>query len=226
MDYEKMELDELKDYAKSIGLSFGKIGKDKLIEKIKEKYPDNAITLSIGERNYESYKKMFEAGADRYLLRHETASRELYESLHPEASFDNRRKCLQNLKDIGYPIGARFMVGLPNQGNKELVMDLRYLKELQPHMCGIGPFIPHKDTSLKDEKQGTVEMTTTLLAIIRLILPEVYLLSTSRMFLLPVRLAQRKQELKQEKLRWEEKALFHMLSIGQKVMSLHHLRIR
>ena len=150
-----------------------------IIEKIKEKYPDNAITLSIGERSYESYKRMFEAGVDRYLLRHETASRDLYESLHPGASFDNRRKCLQNLKDIGYQIGAGFMVGLPNQGKRELVMDLRYLKELQPHMCGIGPFIPHKDTSLKDEKPGTVEMTTTLLAIIRLILPEVLLPATT-----------------------------------------------
>lgn len=150
-----------------------------IIKMIKSKYPNNAITLSLGERSYDSYKKMFEAGADRYLLRHETATKDLYESLHPNASFENRRQCLNDLKEIGYQIGAGFMVGLPNQTNENLVDDLMFIKELEPHMCGIGPFIPHKDTPLKDEKAGTLDNTTTLLAIIRLLLPNVLLPATT-----------------------------------------------
>lgn len=150
-----------------------------IIKGIKERYPNNAVTLSLGERSYESYKKMFEAGADRYLLRHETATKELYESLHPGASFENRRNCLKNLKEIGYQIGAGFMVGIPNQTNDDLVNDLIFLKELDPHMCGIGPFIPHKDTPLKNETAGTVEKTTTMLALARLLLPNVLLPSTT-----------------------------------------------
>lgn len=150
-----------------------------IIKAIKSKYPDNAITLSIGERSYESYKRMFDAGADRYLLRHETATKELYESLHPGASFEERRKCLSDLKEIGYQVGAGFMVGLPNQSTNDLVNDLLFVKEFEPHMCGIGPFIPHKDTPLRNEKGGTVEMTTTILAIVRLLLPNVLLPSTT-----------------------------------------------
>lgn len=150
-----------------------------IIKKIKEKYPYNAITLSLGERSYKSYERMFKAGADRYLLRHETASKELYESLHPNSSFKNRRMCLENLKKIGYQIGAGFMVGLPNQTNNDLVNDLLYLKELNPHMCGIGPFIPHQDTPLYNEKGGTLEKTTTMLALVRLMLPKVLLPATT-----------------------------------------------
>lgn len=150
-----------------------------IIKMIKSKYPNNAITLSLGERSYESYKKMYEAGADRYLLRHETATKELYDELHPGASFEERRQCLRNLKEIGYQIGAGFMVGLPKQTNKDLVNDLLFVKELEPHMCGIGPFIPHKDTPLKDEKAGTLENTTTMLALVRLLLPNVLLPSTT-----------------------------------------------
>lgn len=150
-----------------------------IIKGIKNKYPNNAITLSLGERSYHSYNRMFEAGADRYLLRHETATKELYERLHPDGSFYNRRKSLFDLKEIGYQVGAGFMVGLPKQTNKDLVNDLLFIKELQPHMCGIGPFIPHKDTILKDEKAGTVEKTTTMLALVRLLLPEVLLPSTT-----------------------------------------------
>ncbi|MGL4774577.1 MAG: [FeFe] hydrogenase H-cluster radical SAM maturase HydE [Clostridium sp.] len=150
-----------------------------IIKGIKKKYPKNAITLSLGERSYESYKKMFEAGADRYLLRHETATKELYEALHPGASFENRRKCLKDLKEIGYQIGAGFMVGLPNQTNEDLVNDLLFVKELNPHMCGIGPFIPHKDTPLKEEKGGSLEKTITMLAIVRLLLPDVLLPATT-----------------------------------------------
>ena len=150
-----------------------------IIKKIKEKYPNNAITLSLGERSYKSYEMMFNAGADRYLLRHETATKELYESLHPNGSFENRRQCLRNLKEIGYQIGAGFMVGLPNQSNSNLIDDLMFLKELNPHMCGIGPFIPHKDTPLANEQGGTLEKTTTMLALIRLMLPKVLLPATT-----------------------------------------------
>ncbi|WP_106060704.1 [FeFe] hydrogenase H-cluster radical SAM maturase HydE [Clostridium vincentii] len=150
-----------------------------IIEKIKKKYPDSAITISLGERSYESYQKMFKAGADRYLLRHETASKELYDELHPNASFENRRNCLLDLKEIGYQIGAGFMVGIPNQTNENLVEDLLYIKDLNPHMCGIGPFIPHEDTPLSKEKAGSLDDTTTLLALLRLLLPSVLLPATT-----------------------------------------------
>lgn len=150
-----------------------------IIRELKERYPNNAITLSLGEKSYNSYEKMFKAGADRYLLRHETASKNLYESLHPNASFENRRRCLNDLKKIGYQVGAGFMVGLPNQDNTNLVEDLLYLKELDPHMCGIGPFIPHKDTPLAKEKGGTLEKTIVMLALIRLMLPKVLLPATT-----------------------------------------------
>ena len=150
-----------------------------IISTIKEKHPDCAITISLGERSYESYEKMFKAGADRYLIRHETASRKLYEKLHPNASFDNRRKCLYDLRKIGYQIGSGFMIGLPGQTNKDLVEDLIFVKELNPEMCGIGPFIPQKDTPLKDEKGGTLEDTITILAILRLLLPDCLIPATT-----------------------------------------------
>ncbi len=150
-----------------------------MISAIKKRYPDTAVTMSIGERSRESYEKIYAAGADRYLLRHETASKDLYESLHPNMSLENRMACLRTLKDIGFQVGAGFMVGLPGQENKHIVEDLRFLKTLQPHMTGIGPFIPHHDTPLKDETGGTVELTVTLLAIVRLLLPEVLLPATT-----------------------------------------------
>ncbi|MGV3024204.1 [FeFe] hydrogenase H-cluster radical SAM maturase HydE [Clostridium thermobutyricum] len=150
-----------------------------IIKEIKRRHPKNAITLSLGERSYESYKKMYEAGADRYLLRHETASKELYESLHPGASFEERRECLKNLKEIGYQAGAGFMVGLPNQTNSDLVKDLRFVKTFKPAMCGIGPFIPQKDTPLGNEKGGTLQKTVIMLALVRLLLPDVLLPATT-----------------------------------------------
>ena len=150
-----------------------------IIKMIKRKYPNNAITLSLGERSYESYKKMFEAGADRYLLRHETATEELYARLHPGTTFSERRQALLDLREIGYQIGAGFMIGLPTQTNEDLVNDLLFVKDLKPHMCGIGPFIPQKDTPLKDEVGGTIEKTTTILSIVRLLLPDVLLPSTT-----------------------------------------------
>ncbi len=150
-----------------------------IIKAIKEEFPQNAITLSLGERSYESYKKMYEAGADRYLLRHESASKNLYESIHPGEPFEVRRNCLKNLKEIGYQSGAGFMVGIPNQTNKDLVNDLRFVKEFEPAMCGIGPFIPHKDTPLKDFEHGSLEKTVICLAIVRLLLPKVLLPATT-----------------------------------------------
>ena len=150
-----------------------------IILSIKKEFPNNAITLSLGERSYESYKKMFDAGADRYLLRHESASKDLYEKIHVKESFEKRRECLRNLKEIGYQAGAGFMVGLPNQTNEDLVNDLRFIKELEPAMCGIGPFIPHKDTPLRDCSAGTIEKTVILLAITRLLLPKVLLPATT-----------------------------------------------
>jgi len=150
-----------------------------VIKAIKQRYPENAITISLGERSYESYKKLYAAGADRYLLRHETATKELYDRFHPGATFENRRQCLYNLKEIGYQIGAGFMVGLPGQENKDLVNDLRFIKELSPHMCGLGPFIPHKDTVLKDCKSGTLEKTITMLALVRLLVPNILLPATT-----------------------------------------------
>ncbi|ENJ9655296.1 [FeFe] hydrogenase H-cluster radical SAM maturase HydE [Clostridium botulinum] len=150
-----------------------------IVKSIKNLFPDCAITLSIGEKDYDIYKKFYEAGADRYLLRHETASKNLYEKLHPDMSFENRRRCLKNLKEIGYQVGAGFMIGLPKQTNEDYVNDLVFLKELKPHMVGIGPFIPHKDTVLKNQSAGTLQKTTTLLALIRLLLPEVLLPATT-----------------------------------------------
>lgn len=146
-----------------------------IIKEIKKRHPNNAITLSLGERSYESYKKLYEAGADRYLLRHETASKHLYDKLHPGASFEERMQCLRNLKEIGYQAGAGFMVGLPGQTNEDLVNDLLFVKEFKPEMCGIGPFIPQKDTPLGEEIGGTLEKTVIMLAIIRLLLPDVLL---------------------------------------------------
>ena len=151
-----------------------------IVSKIKEKYPDVAVTLSMGERSYESYKKLYDAGADRYLLRHETAHIEHYKKLHPETmSFENRMKCLPNLKEIGYQVGCGFMVGSPYQTTENLAKDLKFIEEFKPDMCGIGPFIPHKNTQFKDEKTGTVELTCYLLSIIRLVCPEVLLPATT-----------------------------------------------
>lgn len=151
-----------------------------IVRSIKEKYPDCAITLSLGERSYESYKLLKEAGSDRYLLRHETANKEHYQKLHPkEMSFDNRIQCLKNLKELGYQIGAGFMVGSPFQTEENLAEELVFLKNLDPQMVGIGPFISHKDTPFKDKESGSVEITLFLLGLIRLTLPKVLLPATT-----------------------------------------------
>lgn len=152
----------------------------KIIGEIKEKFPDTAVTLSLGERSRESYKRLFDAGADRYLLRHETADRNHYERLHPkELSFDRRMDCLKSLREIGYQTGCGFMVGSPYQTTDCNVKDLRFIKDFKPHMVGIGPFIPHKDTPFKEEAAGTLELTLYLLAVIRLLLPKVLLPATT-----------------------------------------------
>ncbi|WP_066501856.1 [FeFe] hydrogenase H-cluster radical SAM maturase HydE [Abyssisolibacter fermentans] len=151
-----------------------------IVSVIKDKYPECAITLSIGEKSYESYKMFFDAGADRFLLRHETAQAAHYKKLHPsEQTLENRKKCLYNLKEIGYQVGAGFMVGSPYQKLENMVEDLMFLKELSPHMVGLGPFIPHVDTPFKDMKAGSVDMTLIMLALVRLILPEVLLPATT-----------------------------------------------
>lgn len=151
-----------------------------LVRAIKEAHPDCAVTLSVGEKDRETYQAWFDAGADRYLLRHETADDDLYRSLHPaELSLKHRMNCLSTLKEIGYQVGCGFMVGSPGQTPEMLLSDLRYLQKLQPHMVGIGPFIPHKDTPFRDQPAGTAEMTLRLLAIIRLMLPYVLLPATT-----------------------------------------------
>lgn len=151
-----------------------------VVSGIRTRYPDCAITLSMGERSKESYEKLYQAGADRYLLRHETADQKHYEALHPEEmSFENRMKCLKELKEAGFQTGCGFMVGSPYQTSKCLAEDLKFIEEFQPEMCGIGPFIPHKDTGFAKEKAGSVELTCYLLSLIRLMHPAVLLPATT-----------------------------------------------
>lgn len=150
------------------------------VRRIKKKYPDCAVTLSMGERSRESYEALYAAGADRYLLRHETASEEHYASLHPkEMSFENRMRCLYDLKEIGFQTGCGFMVGSPYQTSEHIARDLKFIEEFKPEMCGIGPFIPHKATPFRNEAAGSVELTCYLLSIVRLILPTVLLPATT-----------------------------------------------
>lgn len=143
-----------------------------IIKMIKNGFPDCALTLSIGEKSYESYRKYYEAGADRYLLRHETANDEHYSKLHPtNLSLKNRKECLWNLKEIGFQVGAGFMVGSPYQTTENLTEDLLFLKELSPQMVGIGPFLPHHETPFAKEEKGSLELTLVLISILRLMLP-------------------------------------------------------
>jgi len=152
---------------------------EEIIKEIKVRYPLAVVTLSIGERSSESYEKYYNAGADRFLLRHETATPSIYHSLHPEMSFENRKKCLFSLKRIGYQTGAGFLVGLPGETSETLANNLLFLKELDPEMVGIGPLIPHPETPLKDEKIGSVETTLIMLAMTRLLLPEALIPATT-----------------------------------------------
>lgn len=151
-----------------------------IVKEIKASYPECAVTLSIGEKSYESYKKYKDAGADRYLLRHETANEAHYQMLHPDTmSLGVRKQCLYDLKSLGYQVGAGGMIGSPGQTLETLAEDLLFLKELEPEMVGIGPFIPHHDTKFASEKAGTVELTVFLLSVIRILLPKVLLPATT-----------------------------------------------
>lgn len=143
-----------------------------IISEIRNRYPDCAITLSVGEKKKESYAAYYKAGANRYLLRHETAGEEHYRRLHPEAmSLENRKRCLFALKEIGFQVGSGFMVGSPYQTTVNLISDLRFLKELEPDMIGIGPYISHAQTPFAGYQNGTLVQTLRLVAILRLMFP-------------------------------------------------------
>ena len=142
---------------------------EELIHEIKRKYPACAITLSVGERTKETYRRWYEAGADRYLLRHETADDAHYRTMHPEEmSPIHRKECLYALKEIGYQVGCGFMVGSPGQGPEQLAQDLEFIHELKPHMVGIGPFVPAAGTPFAKETQGSLELTLFMLSLLRL----------------------------------------------------------
>ena len=152
----------------------------RIVSSIKQKFPDCALTLSVGEKSREEYDAYFAAGADRYLLRHETACPCHYAKLHPaELTLAERMRCISDLKEIGFQTGIGFMVGSPFQTPQNILQDLRYIQSLRPEMVGIGPFIPHKDTPFCDEPAGTARQTLRLLAIIRLMLPTVLLPATT-----------------------------------------------
>lgn len=151
-----------------------------IIRQIKKKHSDCAVTLSLGERSEKSYEILKNAGADRYLLRHETADKEHYEKLHPaEMSFENRINSLKTLKRLGYQVGCGFMVGAPFQTPKTIAKDLKFIEDFAPDMCGIGPFVPHKNTPFANEAAGRAELTCYLLSIIRLIKPNILLPATT-----------------------------------------------
>ena len=151
-----------------------------LVRAIKERFPDCAVTLSLGERSRESYQALFDAGADRYLLRHETADEDHYRLLHPEdQTLHNRLRCLRDLKDIGYQTGCGIMVGSPGQTPATLARDMVFMQEFRPEMIGVGPFLPHRDTPFREEPAGSVELTLLILALCRLMLPDVLLPATT-----------------------------------------------
>ena len=151
-----------------------------VISEIRKNYPDCAITLSIGEKKKQSYKAFFEAGANRYLLRHETADNAHYSKLHPAyMSLENRKRCLFDLKEIGYQVGSGFMVGSPFQTIDNIISDLRFLQELKPDMIGIGPYITHAETPFAGYSNGSLELTLRLISILRLLFPYALIPSTT-----------------------------------------------
>ena len=151
-----------------------------IVREIKAKFPDCAVTLSLGERSRESYQALFDAGADRYLLRHETADEAHYRLLHPaEQTLQNRLRCLRDLKEIGYQTGCGIMVGSPGQTPATLARDMVFMQEFRPEMIGVGPFLPHGDTPFRDEPAGSVELTLFILALCRIMLPDVLLPATT-----------------------------------------------
>ena len=152
-----------------------------ILRKIKQLEPTPAITLSIGERSYDEYKILKEAGADRFLLRIETTDRNLYKKLHPNMDFDNRVRCLKDLKALGYEMGTGSLIGLPDQTLESIADDILFFKEIGADMIGVGPFIPHKETPLKDAKGGTFELARKVMAIIRLLMPDINIPATTAM---------------------------------------------
>lgn len=151
-----------------------------IVYRIKSAYPDCAVTLSIGERSKESYKAFFNAGASRYLLRHETADEKHYVQLHPnEMSLKNRKRCLWDLKEIGYQVGSGFMVGSPYQTVHNIISDIHFLKELDPDMIGIGTYITHKDTPFANKNNGSLSLTIRLVAVLRLMFPHALIPATT-----------------------------------------------
>lgn len=151
-----------------------------IIQSIKMHYPDCAVTLSVGEQSYETFKRYREAGADRYLLRHETANEEYYQTIHPpKMSSQKRKQSLMDLKSLGFQFGTGFMVGSPGQTPELLAEDLLFIHQIQPHMVGIGPFIPHHQTPFADKPAGSVELTLLLIGILRLMLPPALLPATT-----------------------------------------------
>ncbi len=167
---------------KSFVLQGGENDKDYsyLVKSIKDKFPQSTITLSLGEKSKEEYKKLKDAGADRYLLRHETADLEHYKKLHPsEMSLENRMECLKNLKELGFQTGCGFMVGSPYQTPATLAKDLFFIQEFKPYMVGIGPFIPQADTPFGNEAAGSAELTLYLLSVLRLMIPDLFLPATT-----------------------------------------------
>ena len=151
-----------------------------IVSKIKAEYPDCAVTLSIGEKSRESYQAYFDVGADRYLLRHETANEAHYAKIHPaRQTLSNRTRCLRDLKDIGYQTGAGMMIGAPYQTAETLAQDMEFLADLRPEMVGMGPFLPHRDTPFRDFPHGSAELTLYLLSLVRLLLPDALLPATT-----------------------------------------------
>lgn len=151
-----------------------------IISAIKKDFPDCAVTLSVGERSEESYQKLYNVGADRYLLRHETADENHYSKLHPpKMTLENRLRCLKNLKEIGFQTGCGIMVGSPFQTIENIAEDLMFIADFKPEMVGIGPFIPHKDTPFSDEEAGSTDLTCKILSIVRIMLPNVLLPATT-----------------------------------------------
>lgn len=151
-----------------------------IVSEIRELYGDCAITLSLGEKSFDTFKRLYDAGANRYLLRHETATEEHYNRLHPERlKLSNRKACLFDLRAIGYQVGSGFMVGSPGQTSEHLARDMGFLHELQPKMVGIGPFIPHQDTPFAKEKGGPLELTLFMLGLLRLMIPDLLIPSTT-----------------------------------------------
>lgn len=152
-----------------------------IIKEIKSLEPQPAITLSIGERSFDDYEKLKEAGADRFLLRIETTDKDLYRKLHPNMDFDNRVRCLKDLKALGYELGTGSLIGLPGQTLESIANDILFFKEVCADMIGVGPFIPHPETPLKDAQGGTFELARKVMAIVRILMPDINIPATTAM---------------------------------------------